>query len=80
MEQDYNMAYKYWVTAAEAGLAVAQMNVAMLLEKGQGVKQNNEKALEYYKMSSKQGFAQAQVELGKQIMINVHASFQINSG
>lgn len=57
-------AAEYLERAAKAGSPEAQFELAQLLEKGLGVPQDLDRALELYKQSADQGFADALNDLG----------------
>jgi len=63
---DYAAAAQLWREAAEQGNAVAQFNLGILYEQGQGVSQNYETAAKWYRKAAEQGNAQAQHNLGVQ--------------
>lgn len=62
--QDYITAAKWYHKAAEQGFAHAQCNLGFLYENGQGVQQNNKKAIEWYRKAAEQGNINAQFNLG----------------
>jgi TPR repeat protein len=61
---DYKTAFLETKVPAEQGIAVAQFNLAVMYEKGQGTSQDDEKALFWYTKSAEQGNADAQFNLG----------------
>ena len=54
--EDYAMARAYWERAAAKGNAAAINALGKLYEKGEGVPQNDAKALEYYQKAAKSSF------------------------
>lgn len=70
VDQDYNMAIKYYKSAAKEsiyarwGVATAQYNLGCLYEEGKGVQQNYKEALKYYTLAANQEDANAQYKLG----------------
>ena len=65
IRKDFNKAFHYYSSAANIGDAPAQFYLACLYLRGEGVEQNLEKAFEWTEKSAKQGFAEAQNELGR---------------
>ena len=63
-EGDYETALREFTAAAEAGLDLAQFNLALLYYNGQGVKQSFRNALEWAEKAGNQGHATAQYMLG----------------
>jgi TPR repeat protein len=61
---DYKRAYDLWLIGANEGNAEAQFNIAVMYSRGEGVAQNNAKAIEWYTHSADQGYAPAQYNLG----------------
>lgn len=61
---DYATALKEFTAAAEAGLDLAQYNLAILYFTGQGVEQNPAEALRWTKAAAEQGHLNAQFNLG----------------
>ncbi len=57
------MAAEWYRKAAETGLAQAQFNYALMLEKGAGVEQNFPRAAEFYEHAAKQGLVEARYNL-----------------
>ena len=50
--------------AAEQGVAVAQYNLGLMYENGQGVRQDYAEAVRWYRKAAEQGNANAQYNLG----------------
>tara|TARA_R110000824_G_scaffold111945_6_gene260840 strand:- start:113 stop:394 length:282 start_codon:yes stop_codon:yes gene_type:complete len=50
--------------AAERGYEMAQTQLGVMYQYGQGVKQNYEKAVSWYRKAAEQGYPQAQNQLG----------------
>ena len=61
---DYAAALREWTPLAERGDAVAQFNLALMYDNGQGVRQDYQKALKWYALAAEQGDAEAQFNLG----------------
>jgi TPR repeat protein len=53
-----------WRPLAERGNAIAQFNLGMLYDKGDGVPQDYVQARQWYNKAANQGYAAAQVNLG----------------
>ena len=56
-------AVKFFRIAAETGDARAQHCLGVMLNKGQGVKQDYEESFKWLNLASKQGFTQAKLDL-----------------
>ena len=56
--------FEYLLSAASLGLVDAQFNLGLMYYKGQGVPQDYEEALRWFKEAAEQGDAQAQYCLG----------------
>jgi len=50
--------------SAEKGDAKAQYNLALIYDRGIGVKNDDSKALKWYRLAAEQGYAEAQYNLG----------------
>jgi len=61
---DYETAFKEWLPLAEQGEAEAQYNLGVLYDKGQGVPQDDTKAVRWYRLAAGQGNSAAQFNLG----------------
>lgn len=61
---DYFTALKEWEVAAQQGDFKAQNNLGLLYEKGEGVSQDHQKAIFWYRKSAEQGNPIAQFNLG----------------
>jgi hypothetical protein len=61
---NYALAFEEWKPIADAGGALAQHNLAMLYEEGQGVPQDLKKAAALYAGAADQGLAASQYEIG----------------
>ena len=57
---DYETAFREWLPLAEAGNATAQYNLGLLYDKGQGVPQDDQEALRWWRKAAEQGLAEAQ--------------------
>lgn len=62
---NYQTAIKILQPLADKGNALAQNNLAMMYQKGQGVKQNYALAIKYYNLAAEQGVGRAQYNLAK---------------
>ena len=65
---DWEVGYEYHVDAANAGYAPAQFNTGTHYFLGQGVEQNLDTAVEWFKKASDQGMPQAQVNLARMFL------------
>ncbi len=61
---DYATALKEWRPLAEQGNAIAQNNLGLMYNNGEGVPQDYEEALRWYRLAAAQGNAIAQNNLG----------------
>src|SRR5256885_4391856 len=61
---DYANALQLYRPLAEHGLAVAQFNVGLMYDMGQGVLQNHGEAVDWYRLAADQGRPDAQYQLG----------------
>jgi len=61
---DYANAMQIYRPLAEQGLAVAQFNVGLMYDMGQGVLQNYSEAVKWYRLAADQGRPDAQYQLG----------------
>ncbi len=61
---DYATALRHYRPLAEQGLAVAQFNLGLLYDLGQGVVQNQAEAMKWYRLAADQGRADAHYQLG----------------
>jgi TPR repeat protein len=61
---DYTNALQLYRPHAEQGLAVAQFNVGLMYDMGQGVLQNYSEAVKWYRLAADQGRPDAQYQLG----------------
>jgi|GEM_PF-3074001 len=62
--RNYKAAAAEWAAAADAGDARAQVSLAQMYERGQGVPEDPLKAVALYRKAAEQGFANAQFSLG----------------
>ena len=65
LRKDYAAAYRIWKPLADRGDASAQFNLAILYERGLGVRQDTSEAYALCRQAAAQGLTQAQVELGR---------------
>ncbi|HHF4025103.1 tetratricopeptide repeat protein [Haemophilus influenzae] len=63
-QSNYQTAFKLWLPLAEQGDAQAQGGLGMMYERGLGVKQDDFKAVNWYRKAAEQGHANAQAILG----------------
>jgi len=68
---DYATALREWRPLAEKGNRVAQYNLGLMYDNGQGVVQDYKEAVKWYRKSAEQGNASAQVKLGLKYGIGV---------
>ncbi len=61
---DYLAAVDHWLPLAKKGVAEAQHNLGLMLARGEGVGQDNERAFKWFKESAEQGYAPSQNALG----------------
>jgi TPR repeat protein len=61
---DYKTALKIWRPLADKGNVRAQLTLADMYDKGQGVLQDYKEALKWYRLAAEQGDALAQLNLG----------------
>ena len=64
VEKDYSQAFSWCSKAANQGLNLAQLNLALMYEEGFGCKANPSKALDLYRESAEKGCSEAQHKLG----------------
>ena len=60
----YKEAYKLCSLAAKQGYAIAQYNLGVMYDNGEGVTQDYKQAVKWYKLAAEQGDADAQNNLG----------------
>jgi TPR repeat protein len=63
-QRDYETAFKEWQSLAEESEALAQYNLGVMYDKGQGVPQDDGQAADWYRRAAAQGDAGAQSQLG----------------
>ncbi len=63
-QKNYAKAHTLWLSAADAGSAGAELQLARLYEQGLGVERNDQRAFEFVQRSAKNGQPQAQYQLG----------------
>ena len=64
-KEDYATALRELKPLAEQGYALAQNNLGVMYEKGQGVSQNYKTAVKWYTLAAEQGYPFAQSNLGQ---------------
>ena len=57
------------ILSAESGDAASQYQLGRLYDEGDGIDENNEKAVEWYRKSAEQGYAKAQGYLSEMYFI-----------
>ncbi len=60
----YATAFREWRPLAEQGNAIAQANLGIMYDNGEGVPQDYAKALQWWRKAAEQGHATAQYKLG----------------
>jgi TPR repeat protein len=60
---DYKTALAEWVLFAEQGYALAQFNLGVMNDNGEGVPVNDKTAVKWYTKAAEQGYAEAQANL-----------------
>jgi uncharacterized protein len=65
LNKDYAAAYRNWKPLADRGDANAQFNLAILYERGLGVRRDMSEAFSLCHLAAAQGLAAAEVELGR---------------
>ena len=63
-QKDYAIAFTFWEPLAKSGNKVAQYNLGIMYDNGQGVTQDYQQAVAWYRKAAKQGYASAQYNLG----------------
>ena len=61
---DYAAALRIYRSMADQGLAIAQFNVGLMYDKGQGVSKDEVQAMKWYRLAADQGRSDAQYQLG----------------
>jgi len=80
IEQDYTLAFEWYLRAAQQGHKEAQYNVAFAYANGLGTQKNMEKAIEWYSKSADQGVALAQYVLAKILIDGQHKAQDYSKG
>ena len=62
--KNYAVAAKLYREAADAGNAVAQVGIGVLLRNGDGVSQNEGEAVKWFRKAAAQGYARGQAQVG----------------
>ena len=76
--KEFTTALQLFTDLANRGMAEAQINLGMMFESGQGVLQNFDEALKWYRLAASQGLIKAQEKLN--LLINKAAAAQVNFG
>src|SRR5262252_6842177 len=61
---DYATAVREWLPLAQQGFVLAQFNLGLMYQQGQGVSQDYGQAMQWYRRAAEQGYAEAQAMLG----------------
>src|SRR5260370_16457825 len=61
---DYAAALRIYRSMADQGLAIAQFNVGLMYDKGQGVSKDEVQAMKWYRLAADQRRSDAQYQLG----------------
>jgi TPR repeat protein len=61
---DYATALRIYRSMADQGLAIAQFNVGLIYDNGQGVSKDEVQAMKWYRLAADQGGSDAQYQLG----------------
>jgi TPR repeat protein len=61
---DYATALRVYRSMADQGLAIAQFNVGLMYDNGQGVTKDEVQAMKWYRLAADQGRSDAQYQLG----------------
>ena len=69
LQQDKKAGMKWWRLAAEAGSSEAANNLGMCYRKGDGVEQDIDRALEYYRQEARLGGVTGFVNIGALLML-----------
>lgn len=64
-QKKYELAFKKLLPAAQKGHKKAQYRVGRCYDKGHGVKEDNQKAYQWYLKGAQQGHAKSQYQLGR---------------
>ena len=64
IDQDYQVAIKWYILAAEQNHVDAQINLGVIYDEGAGVKPDYESAIKWYTRAARQGDSSAQYNLG----------------
>ena len=65
----YETAFREWMKLARAGDAAAQRNIGQMYRLGLGVRQDDAKAVEWYRRAAEQGLSRAQANLGMMYLL-----------
>lgn len=65
MKKDYDLAAAFYRKAADEGDASSQFNLAVMLEKGQGIDRDKDAAIAWYQDAVRQGHNSSQKRLLK---------------
>jgi hypothetical protein len=61
---DYQKAFRLWKSLAEQGDAGVQFNLGVMYARGEGVPEDDAKAVHWYRKAAEQGSAKAHISLG----------------
>ena len=76
--KEFTTALQLFTDLANRGMAEAQINLGMMFESGQGVLQNFDEALKWYRLAASQGLIKAQEKLN--LLVSKAAAAQVNFG
>jgi TonB family protein len=65
VQGNYELAFRSWTKAAEAGDRLAQFNLGALYARGEGVTKSIDKAVYWYRKAAEQGHAKAMYNVGE---------------
>ena len=76
--KEFTTALQLFTDLANRGMAEAQINLGMMFESGQGVLQNFDEAIKWYRLAASQGLIKAQEKLN--LLVSKAAAAQVNFG
>jgi TonB family protein len=65
VQGNYELAFRSWTKAAEAGDRLAQFNLGTLYSRGEGVTKSIDKAVYWYRKAAEQGYPKAMYNVGE---------------
>jgi uncharacterized protein len=63
--KDYKEAFRLWKPLAEQGYVLAQYNLGLMYDNGNGLPQDYKEAVKWYRLSAEQGYVRGQLNLGR---------------